>query len=41
MKLLSRQISVKFGVEFVKGGRAAWAPAAAGDIGPGLLSAEI
>ena len=40
LKLLSRQISVKFGVEFIKGGRAAWGPAASGDIGLGLLSAE-
>ena len=40
LKLLSRQISVKFGVEFIKGGRFAWAPAARGDIGRGLLSAE-
>jgi transcriptional antiterminator RfaH len=27
LKLLSRQVSVKFGVEFIKGGHAAWAPA--------------
>jgi transcriptional antiterminator RfaH len=39
LKLLSRQISVKFGVEFIKGGRAAWAPVAAADIGPNLPSA--
>jgi transcriptional antiterminator RfaH len=29
LKLLSRQISVKFGVEYIKGGRSAWAPAVA------------
>jgi len=34
LKLLSRQVSVKFGVEFIKGGRTAWAPVAAADIGP-------
>jgi len=27
LKLLNRQISVKFGVEFIRGGRASWAPA--------------
>ena len=40
LKLLSRQISIKFGVEFIKGGRGAWAPASVGDIGPGLFPAE-
>ena len=30
LKLLSRQISVKFGVEFIKGGRTAWAPVGCG-----------
>lgn len=30
LKLLSRQVSVKFGVEFIKGGRTAWAPEGAG-----------
>jgi transcriptional antiterminator RfaH len=34
LKLLSRQVSVKFGVEFIKGGRASWAPVSAADIGP-------
>lgn len=33
LKLLSRQVSVKFGVEFIKGGRASWAPLSAADIG--------
>ncbi len=35
LKLLSRQVSVKFGVESIKGGRACWAPAAPGPIAPG------
>jgi transcriptional antiterminator RfaH len=36
LKLLSRQVSVNFGVEFIKGGQAAWAPSVVGDIGTGL-----
>jgi transcription antitermination factor NusG len=40
LKLLSRQVSVKFGVEFIKDGGAGWAAPGLGDIGPGLLSAE-
>lgn len=31
LKLLSRQVSVKFGVEFIKGGRTSWAPAPVAD----------
>jgi transcriptional antiterminator RfaH len=38
LKLLSRQISVKFGVEFLKDASAVWAPSS--DIGRDLLSAE-
>ena len=33
LKLLSRQISVKFGVESIKGGRDSWAPATSNSIG--------
>jgi transcriptional antiterminator RfaH len=40
LKLLSRQISVKFGIEFIKGGSASWAPAAGNHIARGLDSAE-
>jgi transcriptional antiterminator RfaH len=40
LKLLSRQISVKFGVEFIKDGHAAWAPPASRDIGRSSFSAE-
>jgi transcriptional antiterminator RfaH len=41
LKLLSRQISVKFGVEFIKGGRSSWAPeGAASHIARGFGSAE-
>jgi transcriptional antiterminator RfaH len=39
LKLLSRQVSVNFGVEFIRGGESAWAPALVGDIGTGLKSA--
>jgi len=39
LKLLSRQVSVKLGVEFIRGGRSSWAPAAVSDIGPSLNSA--
>jgi transcriptional antiterminator RfaH len=39
LKLLSRQISVNLGVEFIKGDWAALAPISAANIGPGLLSA--
>ena len=39
LKLLSRQVSVKFGVEFIRGGPSAWAPAGHCDIGSGLNSA--
>jgi len=40
LKLLSRQVSVKFGVESIKGGRALWAPAIANDVGLEWPSAE-
>jgi transcriptional antiterminator RfaH len=40
LKLLSRQISVKFGVESIKGGRTSWAPATAGSMGLDWPSAE-
>jgi transcriptional antiterminator RfaH len=40
LKLLSRQVSVKFGVEFIKGGRASWTPAIANDIGLEWPAAE-
>jgi transcriptional antiterminator RfaH len=39
LKLLSRQVSVNFGVGFIRGGESAWAPAVVGDIGTGLKSA--
>jgi transcription antitermination factor NusG len=39
LKLLSRQVSVKFGVEFIKGNRGAWTPDGA-VIGSGRTSAE-
>jgi transcriptional antiterminator RfaH len=39
LKLLSRQISVKLGVNFIKGDWTALEPAAAASIGPGLFSA--
>jgi transcriptional antiterminator RfaH len=39
LKLLSRQISVKLGIEFIKGDWATFAPPVAADIRPGLLSA--
>jgi len=32
LKLLNRQVSVRFGVEFIKGGRAAWTPAVANSV---------
>ena len=39
LKLLSRQISVKLGIEFIKGDWAALEPVVAANIGPSLLSA--
>ena len=39
LKLLSRQISVKLGVKFIKGDWTALEPAASASIGPGLFSA--
>jgi transcriptional antiterminator RfaH len=32
LKLLNRQVSVRFGVEFIKGGRTAWTPAMANSV---------
>jgi transcriptional antiterminator RfaH len=39
LKLLSRQVSVNFRVEFIKGGQSAWAPPVVSDIGTGLNTA--
>ena len=39
LKLLSRQITVKLGVEFIKGEFAAYGPAVGADIGSGFISA--
>lgn len=32
LKLLNRQVSVRFGIEFIKGGRTAWTPALANSV---------
>jgi transcription antitermination factor NusG len=39
LKLLSRQVSVKLGVEFIRGDWTGFEPALAPNIGPGLVSA--